>query len=114
MAPTPIPTYNFGKHTGELINATLNQTNVTTIPRILIYPLTDFMGYPLTIGLIFFAIAVALFLRHEEGTLLAVMGIIVGGSILYMVPPEFRMVANAFFILILGGTLYMLIKKKGA
>jgi hypothetical protein len=61
-------------------------------------------------GLVFVFIFLAIFIRVEDTSLVMLFGLLVAGTIMAMLPSEFRMIGQAVLILAIASVIYVLIK----
>ncbi|HDM35743.1 MAG TPA: hypothetical protein ENG09_00620 [Candidatus Syntrophoarchaeum butanivorans] len=101
-------TKNFGKHYTELEESGLNVTNLADVlPK----TYTDLMvDSRIFYGLFFGLIFLAMWIRQEDVTVPALLGMIIGGAIWALLPGEMLKVAQALFIVAFAGLVYSLIK----
>lgn len=103
---TPIPTQDFGEHYEELEEAKFNLSKLAVvIPK----TFTDIMGN-LFFGLLFALIFLGIWLRQEDVGIPALLGMLVGGSIWFLLPEEFVKISYSLLVVSLGALVYSLIK----
>jgi PKD repeat protein len=61
-------------------------------------------------GLVFMFIFLAIFIRVDDVSLLLLFGLIVAGTILALLPSDFRFIGQGFLVLALASVIYILIK----
>lgn len=106
---TPLPTMDFGKDYEELKEAKFNLTKIAiVIPK----TYTSIMG-DMFFGLLFALIFIAIWLRHEDVGIPALLGMLVGGAIWAFLPGEFIRIAYSLIVISLGALIYQLIKGRG-
>jgi hypothetical protein len=100
--------YNFDSHTEELAYSDLNiSTMVTVIPK----AYTDIIG-SIFWGILFALIFVMIWLRQEDVTVPAILGLLIGASLWGLMPEEWVSIAYSLIIVSFAGLMYSLIKSK--
>jgi len=108
LSPNPPPhDYNFDK---EYENLTTSKFNMTKLAEILPRTYTLHMGESIFWGLIFGMIFLGVWARHEDVAIPSLLGMMIGGSIWSLLPPEWKPLATGLLIVSLGGIMYTLIK----
>lgn len=101
-----IPDYGFDKNFNNLTNSNFDPTNMSQVAS---SPFTDIVGNVFW-GFIFVVIFIMLWLRSEDITIPALLGLIIGGSLWTMMPPEWTQMAASLTVISFAGLIYSLIK----
>ncbi len=105
---TPITDYDFDRHTQDLAYADLN---ITTMAIIIPEAYTDIVGN-IFWGIVFSFIFLMFWLRQEDISIPAILGLLIGGSIWGLMPPEWVGFAYSLVIVSFAGLMYSLLKPK--
>ena len=105
---SPFEEKNFSKNYEELKDSKFNMSNLANIlPK----TYTDLMlETRIFYGIFFGVIFLAIWIRQEDVTLPALLGMIIGGSIWYFLPGEWMKLAQSLFIVAFACLVYALIK----
>jgi hypothetical protein len=109
----PNPTTTFGEVGEDLQYAQYNITEYTEILPLAYTGLfnTDAANALFIFwGLVFMFIFLAIFIRVDDVSLLLLFGLIVAGTILALLPSDFRFIGQGFLVLALASVIYILIK----
>jgi hypothetical protein len=105
-ALSQIPDYNFDQHFNELTNAELNPQNMSAVAT---SSYTDIFGN-IFWGILFSSLFIFMWIRSEDVTIPSLLGMIIGGSLWAMMPPEWVTMAMSLTIVSFGGLVYSLIR----
>lgn len=105
--PTPIPDYNFDKNFNNLTQSNLTLSNVTRLGAL---PYEDILG-SIFWGLVFTIIFAILWITMEDITIPALVGLICGGSIWYLLPGEWVSVGMSLTVVSMAGLIYSYLKR---
>lgn len=105
--PTPIPDYDFDKNFNNLTSSNLSLSNSTRLGAL---PYEDIFG-SIFWGLLFTIIFAMLWITMEDITIPALLGIIIGGSIWYLLPGGWDKVGMPLTITSMCGIIYSYIKR---
>lgn len=102
---------DFDKHYAELESSNFNLTDLATVlPK----SYTDLMvDSRIFYGIFFGVIFLAMWIRQEDVTIPALLGMVVGGAIWVFFTGELLRLAQALFIISFAGLVYSLIKGRG-
>jgi hypothetical protein len=103
-----ITDYDFDKHTEELA---YNGLNISATAIVIPAAYTDIVG-SIFWGIVFGFIFVMIWLRQEDITIPALVGLLIGASLWALMPPEWVSLAYSLTIVSFGGLMYSLIKNK--
>lgn len=106
---TPIPTATTFGNATAVREASMD---IGMLGYLLTTPYTQFIGESLFWGLCFSLVFISIFARQESVIVPTILGILVGGTMLAMLPPEFSAVANGVMIAAVAGLGYAVIMKK--
>ena len=102
---------DFDKHYAELESSNFNLTDLATV---LPMSYTDLMvDSRIFYGIFFGVIFLAMWIRQEDVTIPALLGMVVGGAIWVFFTGELLRLAQALFIISFAGLVYSLIKGRG-
>ena len=106
--PTPMPIKNFGKHFEELKESRFNLNRLTTVlPK----TWTDIiLETRIFYGIFFGMIFLALWIRQEDIGIPALLGMLIGGTLWYWLPPEWMNLVQSLFIVSFAALIYATIK----
>ncbi len=103
-----IDDYNFDAHIQELKDAKLNVSKtVTVLPK----PYEDIVG-TLFYGIVFGLIFMVIWIRQDDVTNPAILGIIISAGIFALVPPDYLKIGNALLVVSIAGIIISIIFKK--
>lgn len=98
----------FDKYSKTMINSRFNITQMaTTAPM----PYTDRMG-SIFWGVMFGGVFLQMFLRQDDVTIPALVGMLIGGSIWGLMPPDYVSIAYSLTVVSFAGLVFSLIKNK--
>ena len=103
---TAITGYDFDAHFDELI---ADDLNISSMAATSAKPYTDIVG-AIFYGIVFGLIFLMMWLRQEDITVPSIVGLLIGGSIWSLMPPDWRPVAYSLMIVSFGGLMYSIIK----
>jgi hypothetical protein len=112
-AMVPNPTTTFGQIGEELQYAQYNVTEYAqNLPMAYmgIFDTDSANAWFYFWGLVFMFIFIAIFIRVEDTSLIMLFGLLVAGSIMALLPSEFRMIGQALLIIAIASVIYILIK----
>jgi PKD repeat protein len=105
QADEPITQTTFGVHATELAEANFDPAIYgETLPK----AYTDLMPITLVWGILFFGVFAMLFIRQGYAPLILLIGILLGGSIWLLVPPEWNMLGQGMAAVCLAAFLVTL------
>jgi len=102
----PIPDYDFDHEFNNLTNASFDPQNMTSVAT---YPYTNVLG-TLFWGFLFGILFLMLWMRSEDVTIPALLGLIIGGSMWVFMPAEWVQMAASLTVISFAGLIYSLIK----
>lgn len=103
----PIPDYDFDKHMDDLQNSNFELGNLT---RLGAAPYEDILGSVFW-GVLFALIFGIMWISMEDITIPALLGMIIGASIWYLMPAEWVQMAMSMTVISLAGLVYSYLKK---
>jgi len=103
-----MPEKNFGKHFEELKESRFNLTRLATVlPK----TWTDIiLETRIFYGMFFGMIFLALWIRQEDVGIPALLGMLIGGTLWYWLPPEWMNLVQSLFIVSFAALIYAIIK----
>jgi len=107
LNPTPIPDYDFDKNFDNLTSSNLTLSNLTTVGAA---PYEDLIG-AIFWGLLFTVIFAMLWITMEDITIPALLGMIIGASIWYLLPGEWVKIGMSLTVISMAGIVYSYLKK---
>lgn len=108
MTLAPIPDPEFDRHFGNLTNASFDPINLS---RVASAPYTDIFS-SIFWGIVFALIFIAMWLRMDDITIPALVGLIIGGSLWILMPADWVAMAASLTVVSLAGLVFSLIKKR--
>lgn len=105
--PTPIPDYDFDKNFNNLTQSNLTVSNLTHVGAA---PYEDLMG-SLFWGLLFTVIFGMLFITIEDITIPALLGLLIGASLWYLMPGDWSKAEMSLMVVSFAGLVYSLVKR---
>jgi PKD repeat protein len=109
----PNPTTTFGAPAMTLNNANYNATKYAEILPLAytgLFNTTSSNAWFFFWGLVFMFIFLAIFVRVEDTSLVMLFGLLVAGTIMALLPTDFRMIGQGLLILAIASVIYVLIK----
>ncbi len=106
MVLSPIPDYGLDDNFNNLTNSTLDPVNMTAVA---VAPYTDIMGN-IFYGILFSMVFGMIWMRQEDITMPALLGLIIGGSIWGLMPGDWTSMAMSLTVVSFAGLMYSLIK----
>ena len=99
---------NFSDEYKEIEGDELNMTKLAeAIPTVF----TGLMG-DVFFGILFGAIFISYFIRQEDVTLPSLLGMVIGGSMLFLLPPSWKHMSYILLIISLAGIMYGILKSR--
>ena len=108
-AISAIPDYNFDAHFTNLTDSELNPTNMSKTAA---QPYTDLLG-AIFWGVLYSAIFIMIWVRQEDITIPALLGLLIGGSMWTLMPADWVAFAMSLTIVSFAGLVYSLVKGRG-
>lgn len=108
MVFSPIPDYGFDDNFNNLTNASFDPVNMTAVA---VTPYTDILG-SVFYGLLFAGFFGMVWMRQEDITMPALLGLIIGGSIWSFMPGDWTSMAMSLTVVSFGGLMYSIVKGK--
>ena len=105
MIVTPT-NYSFDTHFSNLTNSSLDPTNMTAVAAA---PYGDIFGSVFW-GIIFAVIFLMMLMRIEDVTIPSLVGLIIGGSLWYLMPADWVAMAMSLTVISFAGLVYSLLK----
>lgn len=106
LAISEIPDYGFDRYFGNLTNSSFNVSNLTSVAS---SPYTNLFGN-IFWGILFAIIFIMIWVRQEDVTIPSLLGLIIGGSIWYLMPEDWVAMAMSLTVVSFAGLMYSLIK----
>lgn len=104
-----IPDYNFDEHFTNLTDSELNPTNMS---KTAVQPYTSLLG-AIFWGILYSAIFIMLWIRQEDITIPAIVGLIIGASLWASMPSDWTSMAMSLTVVSFAGVMYSVIKGRG-
>lgn len=102
-----IQDYDFDKYYDDLANSNFTLQNLTTVGAA---PYENLFG-SIFWGIVFGVIFIMLWISMEDVTIPALLGMIIGGSVWTLMPPEWVQIAMSLTVVSLAGLVYSLLKR---
>lgn len=102
-----IQDYDFDKYYDDLANSNFTLQNLTTVGAA---PYENLFG-SIFWGIVFGTIFIMLWISMEDVTIPALLGMIIGGSVWTLMPPEWVQIAMSLTVVSLAGLVYSLLKR---
>jgi len=106
MTLAPIPDYDFDRHFNNLTNTSLDPINMSTVASA---PYTDLFGSVFW-GILFSLIFIMIWIRQEDVTIPAILGLIIGSSLWAFMPGDWISFAMSLTVVSFAGLMYSLLK----
>jgi len=106
LSLTPISDYDFDHEFNNLTNASFDPQNMS---QVAVFPYTNVLG-TLFWGFLFGILFLMLWMRSEDVTIPALLGLIIGGSLWAFMPAEWVQMAASLTVISFAGLIYSLIK----
>lgn len=103
----PIPDYDFDKHMNDLQNSNFELGNLT---RLGAASYEDILG-SIFWGVLFALIFGIMWISMEDITIPALLGMIIGASVWYLMPAEWVQMAMSLTVISMAGLVYSYLKK---
>lgn len=109
MTLPPITNYSFDRNFDNLTSSNLSLNNLTSVGAA---PYTDIMGSVFW-GFLFSMIFIMIWIRQEDITIPALLGLLIGGSMWTLMPADWVAFAMSLTIVSFAGLVYSLVKGRG-
>lgn len=106
MVLSPIPDYGLNNSFNNFTNSSLDPVNMTAVA---VSPYTAIMG-SIFYGLLFSMIFGMIWMRQEDVTMPAFLGLIIGASLWGLMPADWTSMAMSLTVVSFAGLMYSLIK----